>query len=177
MKKTIFIFAIFAFAAVAAHGFGTSGGAVTDEGHSFFLNAPEGWVFDNESGKSQGMPLVFYPKVARWETALVVMYANVSRKKPGDKLEKLIEFDISQFKKASPNLVVKDAPSLPTARNKKAVVKHFSNDAYGNFEAVAYIDEPGALVMVVLTSKTKAGFDKALPAFAALLKSYYATGK
>ncbi len=44
----------------------------------FNITAPEGWVLDNESGKSQGMPCVLYPKGSSWSDAKTVMYANIA---------------------------------------------------------------------------------------------------
>src|SRR5207244_11082400 len=44
----------------------------------FNITAPEGWVLDNEAGKSQGMPCVLYPKGSSWSDAKTVMYANIA---------------------------------------------------------------------------------------------------
>jgi hypothetical protein len=51
-------------------------------------------------------------------------------------------------------------------------VLKFSGDQFRNTEAVAYIDSPKAVVMLVLTSRDNGGFENTYPAFVALVKSY-----
>ena len=149
-------------------------GLIYGEDHSFWLAAPKGWVLDNQAGVSHGLHAVFYPKGSTWANATVVMYANVAHKgKKGEEtLQTLMDGDVARFRERAPKLVVKRAKDLTTKDKKKAVVRHFSGDAWGNSEAVAYIDEKKVIVILVMTSKTKKGFEASLPAFAELVGSY-----
>ena len=149
-------------------------GIIYGKGHAFFLTAPKGWVLDNSSGVSQGLHAVFYLEGYSWSNATSVMYANTTLKEiQGDEpVEKVIEGDISRFKANSPNLNVIYAAPLLTRDNKKCIVKYFSGDIHGNYEAVAYIDERKVVVMIVLTSRKKEEFDLSLPAFKELVASY-----
>jgi hypothetical protein len=149
-------------------------GIIYGKDHAFGLKAPEGWVLDNASGVREGLHAVFYPKGSSWGKSEVVMYANVNlkEKEKNDSFEKIIEDDLAGYREHSPNVKVTDAEPLPTATGKKAVVKYFSGDVNGNYEAVAYVDEEKFVVLLVLTSKTKSGFESSLTAFKQLVGSY-----
>jgi len=62
----------------------TSFGNIIEEGngivygsdYAFGLTAPKGWMLDNESGVSQGMHAVFYPKGGSWKGSTIVAYAS-----------------------------------------------------------------------------------------------------
>lgn len=111
---------------------------------SFMLSAPKNWVMDNQAGMNQGLPAVFYPQGSSWTDGKAVMYANIWVKDnpKEDTLQKVIEADVKNFKNRSDKLKVEDGESLPTSdKDKKATVKYFTGDSYGNYEAIAYIDE------------------------------------
>lgn len=151
-------------------------GIIYGTDHAFVLTAPDGWVLDNASGVAQGLHAVFYPKGSSWKASPVVMYANVARKKSEkDALETIIESDIADFKRQSPDLKVEDAEA-PAGSGKNVSIKYFAGDKFHNHEAVAYIGESKVVVMLVLSSKTKKGFDDALPAFKQLISSYHFLG-
>jgi hypothetical protein len=57
---------------------GYRGGIVYGPKAAFDIRAPEGWVLDNESGKSQGLPCVLYPKGSSWADAKTIMYAKIA---------------------------------------------------------------------------------------------------
>src|SRR5438270_10386504 len=54
------------------------GGIVYGPKAAFDINAPEGWVLDNESGAQQGLPCVLYPKGELWADARTIMYAKIA---------------------------------------------------------------------------------------------------
>ncbi len=152
------------------------GGIVYGKDHVFALSAPKGWVLDNTSGVKMGLHAVFYPKGSSWENSAAVMYANTIRKNLDQKetLNQVIEADLDGYKKHSPTVKVADAGQLPTKHEaQKAIVKYFSGDRNGRFEAVAYIDEKKTVIVLVLTAKTKKDFEDALPNFKELVASYF----
>ena len=77
------------------------GGIVYGDEHSFFIEAPTGWVLDNRSGVSQGSHAVFYPKGSSWSKAPAVMYVNTANKKKEGitTTQELIDIDLAKFKK------------------------------------------------------------------------------
>src|SRR5947209_3857870 len=54
------------------------GGIVYGPKAAFNIGAPAGWVLDNESGSSQGLPCVLYPKGQSWADAKTIMYAKIA---------------------------------------------------------------------------------------------------
>jgi hypothetical protein len=67
----------------AASGFAQDqfpGGIVYGPKAAFTIKAPEGWVLDNSSGVSQGLPCVLYPKGSTWQEAKTIVYAKIARR-------------------------------------------------------------------------------------------------
>src|ERR1044072_256477 len=151
-------------------------GLVYGKDHVFAVTAPEGWVLDNKSGVEQGIHAVFYPVGSNWRDSKAVMYVNTAAK--SDTLEKFIEGDVAGFRKDSPGLKVTDDEPLTVAGKERVIVKRFSDDQYGNHEAVAYVEESKVVVIIVFTARTKKDFEAALPAFRKLVSSYrFISGK
>lgn len=159
-------------------------GVIFGNNYSFTLTAPKGWVLDNSSGRGQGLQAVFYPKGSSWKTGAAVMYANVYQETDPSKesLQTVIANDVTEYKKNSVDLKVVDAESIltrtdPRSRDKKATVKHFTDDRNANTEAVAYIDEGKVVVMIVLSARSQRDFDSSLAAFKDLIGSYFFLGE
>lgn len=141
----------------------------------FTLSAPEGWIIDTENGKAQGLQVVLYPKGTSWASGSVVMYANTMSKNAADEnasAEKVMAEDIATFKKQSPRLKVGELKQIKTLNGKTAIARDFEQSVGGNYEAVAYIDEPRTVVILALSARSKADFDFARPAFDKLIGSY-----
>ncbi len=148
-------------------------GIVYGKDHAFSLTAPDDWVLDNNAGRSMGLHAVFYREESSWKNATAVMYANTAHKsvEGNETLKNLIKTDISRFKKNSPGIKIIDAGEVK-ADGKRAVVRKFTGDKWGNYEAVAYIDESKVIVMLVITSRSKKDFQDFYPSFIELIKSY-----
>lgn len=140
---------------------------------SYTLSAPKGWILDNESGVSQGLSAVFYPKGSSWSKGQTVAYTRVVKKNDQLTVSDIIIADINDFKSESPALKVEDAKAIDLGKGKTAIIKYFSNDSHGNHEALAYIDEAKSVVMIVLTARAKQDFDSSLGAFQGLVGSYF----
>jgi len=158
--------------AQAAEGREGNTGIMYGDDHAFFINEPEGWVLDNKSGASQGLYAVFYPRDESWREAVAVMYVNTAKREASKTFSRFIEDDIARFKQDNPNIRVDKAPTITTSDGRKAIVRYFTGDQWGNSEAVAYIEEETIFVLIVLTSQTKEAFESAKPAFRKLVKSY-----
>ncbi len=144
-------------------------------GITYTTTAPKGWKLDNESGKANNLCLVGYPINSSWENGENVIYLNATPKgeEVGSRdVADMIEFDIAQHKKVSPSLKVKNGDSVSRG-NQKVKTKYFFNEKKkGNFEAVGYIDEATAVIFVVMSSQSKKGFEKSLPAFKEFIRNY-----
>ena len=150
-------------------------GIVYGKDHAFAVSAPSGWVLDNESGVSQGLHAVFYPTGSSWREARTVMYANTVHKADSGRgsRDAVIAGDIQDFTGRGRGAAVRDAESLTTADGKAAILKLFHDRDAGNFEVVAYIDEPNVVVMLVLSARSEKERDLATPAFQRLVGSYH----
>ena len=153
---------------------GTDGTILMGRHYSFILKEPNEWVMDGRTAKSQGLQSVLYKAGSSWKAAVVVMYVRVLYKdKTQPTLERVIADDVNDFLKQSRDSKVSDSRSLSTRDKKQAVVKEFYDGANKNYESVAFIDEPKVVVIVALSSRTKDEFDKSIPAFQALVGSYF----
>jgi hypothetical protein len=120
---------------------GMNAGIVYGKDHAFAIKAPDGWVLDNQSGVRNGLHAVFYPEGGSWKESQAVMYVNGAGKSADDTLEKFIERDVAGYLKHSPGLKVVDDEALPVDGKERVLVKRFSGDRAGSYEAVAYVEE------------------------------------
>jgi hypothetical protein len=143
---------------------------------SFALKEPKGWSMDSETAKAQGQGLqaVLYPDGSSWKNAVVVMYARVIYKdETQSSIDKVISNDIADFLKLSNESTVSDSPPLETRDKSRSISKVFYDAANKNYETVTFIDHSKVVVILALSSRQKAEYDKALPAFKALVGSYF----
>lgn len=143
--------------------------------HVFAVTPPTGWMVDDTSGLGSNIRVVLYPKGSRWKDASTVMYVNPlhAEKNAPVSLVQMVNRDADSFRKAVPGGRVTAAPALTTDRKQTAQVRYFSKPGAEPDEAVAYIEEKGLVMLLVMSSKSAAGFKSALPAFQQLVRSYY----
>jgi len=145
------------------------GGIVYGKRHAFAIAAPDGWVLDNSSGVSDGLHAVFYPEGSSWKDSTTVMYANGNDKQDVfDTLENFMESDAESFRKNDPDIEIVDKGTRKVDGG-VAHIKHFHGE---NYESVAYIDTEGAVIVIVMSSRTKEEFMKNYRAYLELLDSY-----
>ena len=153
---------------------GTEGTIFVGRRYSFILKEPPGWVMNSETGNSQGVAAVLYPKGSSWKEAVTVMYARVIDKdETQPTIEKVISEDIAEMMKLNKESKVSDSLSIKTGDKKESTVKVFYDAANKNYESVAFIDEPKVVVILALSSRDKLEYEKSLPAFQALVGSYF----
>jgi hypothetical protein len=150
-------------------------GIIYGDNHAYSLTAPDGWILDNKSGVSQGLYAVFYKKGLSWQTAETVMYTNTAslEESPHKSIDELMKYDLDNFKKQYNDLEIREGSDINLNNNKTAKVKYLSGKSYGNFEAIAYIDANKNGILIIMSSRTKEGFDASLAAFESLVKSYF----
>jgi hypothetical protein len=165
----VIAFFIFSTSALAENkesiGMPAGGGIVYGREIGIGVSAPNGWIFDNKSGVSQGLHAVIYPEGSSWASSSQMMYVNISKMEPGETLENFIQGDIDRFVKNSPNLKVEKMNSLTIQGGIKAEVRQFTGDKWGNHERIAYAQKGSSVAMYVLSSKTKDGYEKSINAF------------
>ncbi|MCE9633329.1 MAG: hypothetical protein K8Q92_04005 [Methylophilales bacterium] len=149
---------------------------VVGNGIIFALAEPSGWVMDTDSAHNNNLPVVYYPSGQTWNNAPAVMYANIAINDCHTTFENFISDDLAVFKSNSPKIVIKDGGAM-TVDGKRAIIKLFNGDTYGNSEAVAYLDNmDGNFILFTLTSRTQQLFDEAFPVFKELISSFQLVG-
>lgn len=154
---------------------GVDGTILLGQYYAFILAEPNGWNLDTSAGKSDSLDAVLYPDGSSWADGTAVMYVRVTYKDSKTKrsMQQVIENDIEEFKQRNKDSTVSTMPSYLTRDKKKAEMRNFYDAEHKNQEAVAYIDEPKLVVILVLTSRNKDEYSKSLPAFKDLVASYF----
>jgi hypothetical protein len=183
MIKKYFLFAliIFIYANVKAQKADTSfrAGYIYGDRIVYMLNAPKGWVFDNESGVPQNLPAVFYPKNSSFQNATTLMYssfATIGKKKGQYKsLAHLIQKDSLMHKEESPATLIKQEPEIFISKPQKtsALIYHYKNA--GNLtteELTAYILYDDIVVIISMTAPNAKEYETNKYEFYTLVKSF-----
>lgn len=130
---------------------------------------------DDTSGLGSKIRCVLYPKGQTWAKSPTVMYLNPLHQKRDVRrtLAQMIAHDIEEFGKRAPRGKVTPGGKLPTGiAGKTADVRYFAPEGGAPTEAVAYVAEDGLIMLLVLSSRDAAGFQRHLPAFQSLVGSY-----
>lgn len=148
------------------------GGIVYGPKAAFNIGAPDGWVLDNESGASQGLPCVLYPKGSSWQDAKTIMYAKIAGTQFED-VNAFVDKAIQEMQKThgTPKQKVesgKTGDGQPFFINEYPATK-----TYSQWERVAYIQLPKAVAYIVLSSRDEASYRKDSSALREVLKSFH----
>lgn len=144
------------------------------DNHAFGIVVPTGWTVDDTSGINSKIRVVLYPKGETWAGAATVMYVNPLHQSGRQRrtLRQMIEHDIAEFRKKARRGTVSTQAPLRTATAQPAEVRYFAPDGRSATEAVAYVAEDDLVMLLVLSSRDAAGFQKHLPAFRSLVSGY-----
>ena len=141
-------------------------------GKSFLIASPEGWVLDEESGKDQGLEVVFYPQGWNLDYAPALIYTKIISKN-GDlnkSFTDVISEQVDQLKNYGA-VILKDSIAY-TYDNKQSVIINFIDKSTKTSNLVSYINEFNYVVSMILTSTDKDQFLKSKPKFFELVNSY-----
>jgi hypothetical protein len=175
MNKQLFFIVLILVTVAGYAQDGSKTGIVYGKNHAFLVEAPDGWVLDNQAGLSEGLFAVFYQEGESWQYGKVVMYVNTAslEHRKHKTLNRLIKSDIRDFKKHSRNIKIVYGDTLLTQDSSSAFVVNFFGDNFGNYESVAYIDAGKVAVMIVMSAKSEALYNENYPAFKLLVQSYF----
>ena len=170
----LLVLPVLAFAAPPELGKELRVGIIHGEGGSFAIQTPDGWVIDWESGAEQGLPAVLYPRGGSWSDSPVVMYATLAKKEQHASLDAFITNEVARLKESSgASLRVQEGKPIATmGERNSAQVRNLSGDKHGNFESVAYIEEPKTYVRIVLSSRDRAAYEDSRDEFEEFVGSY-----
>lgn len=146
---------------------------VVGKNHAWMLEAPEHWVLDREGAAASGLGAAFRPADQTWSASPAVMYANAIVKS-GDSITVagIIAADMERAATRIPKTTIKEEEPIGTIEGVDARVCYFVKSDSSLFEAVAYIDCPTVVALVVLSARNGKDFQASLRAFARLVDSY-----
>ena len=138
------------------------------------LPAVTGWHHErNQSYNISANALA--PDGSTFVDAETVMYAEALYKPriPDTKsLEVLIDDDKKKFRTSTPGVLISEVAPLTTADGQKLRSLTFFPTAKGNWERVSYGEEGEFYLVFTISSRSKAGYDKAMLAYESLIHAY-----
>jgi len=147
------------------------GGIVYGPKAAFNINAPEGWVLDNESGSQQGLPCVLYPKGQSWADAKTIMYAKIASTQYQD-VNAFVAVAIKEMKAKHGTPKEKIASGKTHDGHDYFINEYPATKTYSQWERVAYVQLPHAVAYVVLSSRDKTSYQKDSVALEEALKTF-----
>ena len=147
------------------------GGIVYGPKAAFKIDAPSGWVLDNESGAQQGLPCVLYPKGSSWADAKTIMYGKIASTQYED-VEKFVATAIKEMEKTHGKPKEKIDKGKTGDGQPFFINEYPATKTYSQWERVAYIQLPKAVAYIVLSSRDEASYRKDAPALREVLKTF-----
>src|SRR5947207_6853518 len=147
------------------------GGIVYGPKAAFNISAPEGWVLDNQSGVSQGLPCVLYPKSESWSDARTVMSAKIAGTQFED-VNAFVAMAIKDMEKTHGKPKEKVASGKTADGHDYFINEYPASKTYSQWERVAYVQLPHAVAYIVLSSRDHASYQKDSGALQQVLKTF-----
>lgn len=138
------------------------------------VQPPLGWHFDKISSQQFGLNALA-PDGSTFSEAETVMYAKAEYKPrvpETESLAMLIETDISDFHHAYPGMALTEEAPMLSADRKQLKTITFAPSGGGNWEKVAYGEDDEFYLVFAVSSRTRDGFEHAMPAFKAMVESF-----
>lgn len=152
--------------------------ATCESGVCFFwwpkLPNVKGWHQELSQSQHYGINALA-PDGSTFKDAETVMYSKAPYKPrmPETKaVEDLIKQDKEIFARDLPGVVISDTKPLITGDGQKLRSVLFVPTSEGNWELTAYGEEDDYFLIFTLSSRTKSGYERALPAFENLIHRY-----
>lgn len=147
------------------------GGIVYGPKAAFKIDAPEGWVLDNQAGVEQGLPCVLYPKGESWADARTVMYAKIASTQY-ENAEKFVAASIKDMEKMHGKPKEKIDKGKTGDGQSFFINEYPATKTYSQWERVAYVQLPRAVAYIVLSSRDEASYRKDAPALREVLRTF-----
>jgi hypothetical protein len=147
------------------------GGIVYGPKAAFKIDAPPGWVLDNQAGIEQGLPCVLYPKGESWAEANAIMYAKIAGTKFED-VKEFVAFAIKQMESTHGKPKEKIDTGKTGDGQPYFINEYPATKSYSQWERVAYVQLPKAVAYIVFSARDEASYRKYFPALNDVLKSF-----
>jgi hypothetical protein len=169
--KSLFSTAILLFCAYVFAQENFRGGIVYGPKAAFKIDAPPGWVLDNQAGVEQGLPCVLYPKGESWADARTVMYAKIASTQFED-VDKFVATAIKQMENTHGKPTEKIDKGKTGDGETFFINEYPATKTYSQWERVAYIQLPKAVAYIVLSSHDESSYRRDAPALREVLKTF-----
>jgi hypothetical protein len=137
------------------------------------IEAPEGWDLETTGAKAAGLGAAFVPEGTTWSTAPSVLYGiTVPKADPTGSIESIMLDDSVRTEQRQPGTTVEMADPIGTIEGVDARVRYCYAQDSSTIEAVAYLDGPTAVAVIVLNTRSIESFRASLAAFERLVDSW-----
>lgn len=147
---------------------------VLGPGAAFLVTTPTGWIFDNEVYRRDGIPAVLLPAgggKSWYDNDATVIYNFVYDRTRNDGLADFYTEPSSKPPRpGDPKVTRQDLPAISTSDGREARVQDVRGGP--SLTRVAYIETPQVVSRIVLSAPDQASFDRAVPAFEGVVKSF-----
>jgi hypothetical protein len=141
--------------------------------HCYYFQTPAGWQMDNHSAAAAGVPMVFYPQGATWQSAEVAMYTRPAPPLRGtDAIKAQVEDVIAMYRRASESVTAKQARQVKTRSGALGQLWAFSGYRNGGTELAVYFLGPKTVNYLVAQVPRGASVEKAKQTLVELASSY-----
>ena len=132
-----------------------------------------GWHREEAVSRKEGINALA-PDGAAFDDSDTVMYASAVYRPGSDlaTLEEFIEADQKAFLENSPATVVSEVEPVANNEGRKFRSFTFFPQGRGNWEQVTFGEEGDYFLVFTLSSRSRAGYDEALPAYLKMLRAY-----
>jgi hypothetical protein len=133
-----------------------------------------GWHQDKDQSFYSGI-YAMAPDGHSFRNAEAVIYAIATHKRQAPETQSLTRFiaaDKNRFTASDPDITITEVSRLSTGDGQRLRSFTFLPKSKGSWEVVSYGEEGDYYLTFVLSSRTRAGFDKAQPAFRQLIAAY-----
>lgn len=146
---------------------------VVGETSAWMIEAPEGWDLEAAGAKAAGLGAAFIPEGTTWSTAPSILYGiTIPKSTSAGSIEAVITEDSIRTERRQPGTIVEKADPIGTIQGVDARVRYCYAPDSSTIEAVAYLDGPTAVAVIVLNTRSIESFRASLAAFARLVDSW-----
>jgi hypothetical protein len=139
--------------------------------YKFALVTPVGMMTDPELARNLRIDAVFYPPEGSWNDA-VALTTRVMQKTATVGFAEIVAQDEAQYKTSTPAVEISEQAPIPLPEGASVRVRYFRDDFHSLHEAVAYLDRPKTVILIVLRGNSDEEFKKGLPLLDTLVRSY-----
>ena len=146
---------------------------VVGEASAWMIEAPEGWNLEAAGAQASGLGAAFIPEGTTWSTAPSILYGiTIPKSSAAGSIEAVMQEDSIRTERRRPGTRVQAAAPIGTIEGIDARVRYCFAPDSSTIEAVAYLDGPTAVAVIVLNTRSLDSFQASLAAFERLVDSY-----